>query len=46
VGKCFEPLKEWQKVATDVRGKALPGGHYLAEEIPEALLAEVLPFLR
>jgi len=46
VGKCFEPLKEWQKVATDVRGTALPGGHYLAEEIPEALLAEVLPFLR
>jgi haloacetate dehalogenase len=46
VGKCFEPLKEWQKVATDVRGKALPGGHYLAEEIPQVLLAEVLPFLR
>jgi haloacetate dehalogenase len=46
VGKCFEPLKEWQKVAADVRGKPLPGGHYLAEEIPEELLAEVLPFLR
>ncbi|NBB09813.1 alpha/beta fold hydrolase [Pseudomonas sp. SLFW] len=45
VGKCFDPLKEWQQVATDVRGKALPGGHYLAEEIPEALMAEVMPFL-
>lgn len=45
VGKCFDPLKEWQQVATDVRGKALPGGHYLAEEVPEELMAEVMPFL-
>ncbi|NCE88328.1 alpha/beta fold hydrolase [Pseudomonas sp. Q1] len=46
VGRCFEPLKEWQQVATDVRGKALPAGHYLAEEVPELLLDEVLTFLR
>lgn len=46
VGRCFEPLKEWQKVATDVRGKALPAGHYIAEEAPELLLGEVLSFLR
>lgn len=46
VGRCFEPLKEWQKVATDVRGKALPAGHYIAEEAPELLLGEVLTFLR
>ena len=46
VGRCFEPLKEWQQVATDVRGKALPAGHYLAEEAPELLLDEVLAFLR
>ncbi len=46
VGRCFDPLREWQQVATDVRGKALPGGHYLAEEIPEQLLGEVLAFLR
>ncbi|TDV71985.1 alpha/beta fold hydrolase [Pseudomonas sp. LP_7_YM] len=45
VGHCFDPLKEWQQVATDVRGKALPSGHYLAEEIPGELLAEVVPFL-
>ena len=45
VGKCFDPLKEWQAVATDVRGHALPGGHYLAEEVPEVLLDAVLPFL-
>lgn len=46
VGRCFDPLKEWQQVATDVRGKALPAGHYLAEEVPELLLAEALDFLR
>ena len=45
VGRCFEPLKEWQQIATDVRGQALSGGHYLAEEVPEELLAHVLPFL-
>lgn len=46
VGRCFEPLKEWQHVATNVRGKALPAGHYLAEEAPDLILAEVLGFLR
>jgi haloacetate dehalogenase len=45
VGRCFDPLKEWQQIASDVRGQALSGGHYLAEEVPEELLAQVLPFL-
>lgn len=45
VGKCFDPLAEWKKVATDVQGRALPGGHYLPEEVPEALLDEVAAFL-
>ena len=45
VGKCFDPLAEWRKVASDVRGKPLPAGHYLAEEVPELLLAEVFAFL-
>jgi haloacetate dehalogenase len=45
VGRCFDPLKEWQQVASNVRGKALPAGHYLAEEVPERLLAEALDFL-
>lgn len=45
VGKCFDPLAEWKKVATDVQGKALPGGHYLPEEVPEALWDEVTAFL-
>jgi len=46
VEKCFQPLEEWRKVARRVTGHALPCGHYIAEEIPEQLLAEVLPFLR
>lgn len=46
VERCFEPLDEWRRVADDVRGGTLPCGHYIAEEAPEALLDEVLPFLR
>jgi len=45
VGRCFDPLREWQLVADDVQGGALPCGHYIAEEAPDALLARVLPFL-
>lgn len=46
VGRVVDPLAEWRLVAADVRGKPLEGGHYLPEEVPEAVLAEVLPFLR
>nr|WP_315596469.1 alpha/beta hydrolase [uncultured Cupriavidus sp.] len=46
VEKCFQPLEEWRKVARRVSGHALSCGHYIAEEIPEQLLEEVLPFLR
>lgn len=45
VGRCFDPLEEWKRVADDVRGGALPCGHYIAEEAPELLLGRVLPFL-
>ncbi|MFN3437574.1 MAG: alpha/beta fold hydrolase [Acidovorax sp.] len=45
VHQCFDPLAEWQRVAADVRGHALPCGHYIAEEAPDALLAAALPFL-
>ncbi len=46
VNRCFEPLKEWQKIGENVQGKTLPCGHYIAEEAPEALLEAALPFLR
>ena len=46
IEKCFKPLADWQRVAIDVRGGALPSGHYIPEEAPDALLATALPFLR
>ncbi len=46
VQRCFRPLDEWRRVAADVRGHALPCGHYIPEEAPDALLAAALPFLR
>jgi haloacetate dehalogenase len=45
VHSCFQPLQEWQRVATQVQGEALPCGHYIAEEAPGLLLERVLPFL-
>lgn len=46
IGRCFDPLTEWRRVAVDVRGEALPCGHYIAEEAPQALLAAAGPFLQ
>jgi len=45
VGRCFDPLAEWQRVGADVQGGALPCGHYIAEEAPDTLIERVLPFL-
>lgn len=44
IERCFDPLKEWLAVADNVTGEALPCGHYVPEEVPDALLARVLPF--
>jgi haloacetate dehalogenase len=46
IGKCFDPLSEWKRVAINVRGGETPCGHYIPEEAPDALLDIVLPFLR
>jgi haloacetate dehalogenase len=46
VHRMFDPLADWRAVAVDVRGKALPSGHFLAEEAPEETLAELLAFFR
>ena len=45
VQRCFRPLDEWRRVARRVEGEALPCGHYMPEEAPDALMARVLPFL-
>lgn len=44
IEKCFDPLQEWTHLAEQLSGKALACGHYIPEEAPDQLLAEVLPF--
>lgn len=46
VGQCFDVMALWQARAVDVSGQALSCGHYIAEEAPQALLAEILKFFR
>ncbi len=46
VHRCFRPLDEWRRVAEgEVSGRPLPSGHYLPEEVPGDVLAELVPFL-
>jgi haloacetate dehalogenase len=45
IERCFQPLEEWRRVASDVRGHALACGHYIAEEAPMLLLEHVDAFL-
>jgi haloacetate dehalogenase len=45
VGRLYDVMSIWRQHATNVRGKALPSGHFLPEEVPDATLSELLPFL-
>jgi len=45
VGSAYDVLATWREVAKDVRGQAVPGGHYLPEEAPDETLAALLAFL-
>ena len=45
VAKKYDVVDEWQKRAGDVRGFALPCGHFLPEEAPEETLRALLDFL-
>jgi haloacetate dehalogenase len=46
VHRLFTPVSDWQeKSALPVTGHPLPGGHYIAEELPEVLAAELRAFL-
>jgi haloacetate dehalogenase len=40
-----DPTAIWREWAVDVRGRAIESGHHIAEEAPEALVAELLRFL-
>jgi haloacetate dehalogenase len=46
VGQCFDVLPLWRERAGEVSGRALPCGHYIAEEAPALLLDEALQFFR
>jgi len=46
IAPLFDVLGTWRERATDVRGRALPCGHYLPEEAPEETLQELLRFFR
>jgi haloacetate dehalogenase len=41
----YDVLATWRERASDVRGKALPGGHWLPEELPNDVLVELNAFL-
>ena len=46
VGQCFDVMGLWRERAVNVSGQGLACGHYIVEEAPEALLAEVFNFFR
>jgi haloacetate dehalogenase len=44
VGRCFDVLALWRAAAGQASGRALPCGHYIAEEAPDALAGECFEF--
>jgi haloacetate dehalogenase len=46
VERLYDALEVWRDYATDVRGRALPSGHYLAEERPGEVADELVAFLQ
>jgi len=45
VGPGYDPVSIWQQYATDVRGHAVPTGHFVPEEAPELVSAALRDFL-
>ena len=44
VNRLFDPLRDWGAVAVDVRGRSLPSGHFLPEEVAEETQGELRAF--
>ena len=44
VGQCFDVTALWHERATAMTGRAVPCGHYIAEEAPDILLDEAFQF--
>ena len=45
IAALFDCLADWREVAADVRGRALQCGHFIPEEKPKELLADLRRFL-
>ena len=45
IAALFDCLRDWREVAADVRGRALQCGHFIPEEKPRELVAELRRFL-
>lgn len=45
VGRHYDVLEVWRAYASDLRGFALPAGHFLAEEVPGQTLNALREFL-
>jgi haloacetate dehalogenase len=43
--RYYDVLATWKERGTNVSGKVIPAGHFLAEENPDAVLAELTKFL-
>lgn len=43
--RLYDVAETWRERASDVKGKALPSGHFLAERVPQETVAELKPFL-
>ena len=46
IDKLFDVLDTWGERAVDVRGRAMPCGHFVPEEAPDETLEEFLRFFR
>jgi haloacetate dehalogenase len=44
--KLYNVIDTWKERASNVSGKQVPSGHFIAEEIPDVLLTELNNFLR
>ena len=42
--RSYKPIEAWQARASNVRGKALPCGHYPAEQVPDETYAQLRAF--
>jgi len=45
IGRLYDVLGTWRERADDVRGRAVPAGHFVAEEAADETAAELMAFL-